>query len=71
LRWDNARWRQDDTLQAFDLARHVCREAAAECEKRRRKRRRIPKNHDRASRERWMMSDKSVSEAGFLSAMEG
>ncbi len=31
LAWDGARWRFDDTLNAFDLARHVCREAAAEC----------------------------------------
>jgi putative DNA primase/helicase len=31
LLWDGARWREDDTLRAFDLARHVCREAAAEC----------------------------------------
>lgn len=27
------RWRYDDTLHAFDLARHICREAAGECEK--------------------------------------
>jgi putative DNA primase/helicase len=31
LAWDDARWRFDDTLHAFDLARHICREAAAEC----------------------------------------
>ena len=31
FRWDGARWRQDDTLYAYDLARLVCREAAAEC----------------------------------------
>jgi putative DNA primase/helicase len=31
LIWDGARWRFDDTLHAFDLARHVCREAAREC----------------------------------------
>jgi putative DNA primase/helicase len=31
LIWDGGRWRFDDTLRAFDLARHVCREAAAEC----------------------------------------
>jgi putative DNA primase/helicase len=30
FRWDGARWRQDDTLYAYDLARLVCREAAAE-----------------------------------------
>jgi P4 family phage/plasmid primase-like protien len=32
LRWDGTRWREDDTLQVFDLARKVCREAAVECE---------------------------------------
>ena len=26
-------WRLDDTLLAFDLARHICREASAECNK--------------------------------------
>jgi putative DNA primase/helicase len=31
FRWDGARWRQDDTLYAYDLARLVCREAAPEC----------------------------------------
>jgi putative DNA primase/helicase len=31
LRWDGTRWRDDDTLQVFDLARLICREAAAEC----------------------------------------
>jgi putative DNA primase/helicase len=31
LIWTGARWRFDDTLHAFDLARHVCREAAREC----------------------------------------
>ena len=31
FRWDGACWHQDDTLHAFDLARDVCREAAAEC----------------------------------------
>lgn len=30
-RWEGARWRQDDTLYAYDLARLVCREAATEC----------------------------------------
>jgi putative DNA primase/helicase len=30
LRWDGARWAADDRLGAFDLARAVCREAAAE-----------------------------------------
>jgi putative DNA primase/helicase len=33
LAWDGARWRFDDTLHAFDLARHICREAATECNK--------------------------------------
>ncbi len=33
LRWDGARWCFDDTLAAFDLARKVCREAAAQCNK--------------------------------------
>ena len=32
FRWDGARWQQDDTLYAYDRARLVCREAAAECE---------------------------------------
>lgn len=27
------RWATDETLKAFDLSRHVCREAAAECDK--------------------------------------
>lgn len=29
FRWTGVRWLQDDTLEAMDLARHVCREAAA------------------------------------------
>ncbi len=29
--WDGTRWKADDTLRAFDLARAICREAAAEC----------------------------------------
>lgn len=33
LRWDGQRWSFDDTLYAFDLARKVCREASAECNK--------------------------------------
>jgi putative DNA primase/helicase len=33
LEWDGARWRFDETLRAFDLARRVCREAASECNK--------------------------------------
>jgi putative DNA primase/helicase len=32
LRWDGKRWRKDDTLEVFDLARAICREAAVECE---------------------------------------
>lgn len=31
LRWDGTCWRFDDSLHAFDLARRICREAAAEC----------------------------------------
>jgi putative DNA primase/helicase len=31
LVWDGAVWRPDDTMQAFDLSRAVCRKAAAEC----------------------------------------
>lgn len=31
FRYDGTRWRQDDTLHAFDLARRICREASAEC----------------------------------------
>jgi D5 N terminal like len=31
--WDGRCWQYDDTLRAFDLAREVCREAAAECKK--------------------------------------
>jgi putative DNA primase/helicase len=27
--WDNSRWKQDDTLRALDLARQLCRTAAA------------------------------------------
>ncbi|MCX7371244.1 MAG: phage/plasmid primase, P4 family [Alphaproteobacteria bacterium] len=30
LRWDGARWSRDNTLAVFDLARNVCRDAAAE-----------------------------------------
>jgi putative DNA primase/helicase len=33
LRWDGARRCFDDTLYAFNLARQICREAAAECNK--------------------------------------
>jgi len=33
LAWDGTRWQFDDTLRAFDLARKVCRQAAAECSK--------------------------------------
>ena len=31
LSWTGTHWELDDTLAAFDLARFVCREAAAEC----------------------------------------
>jgi putative DNA primase/helicase len=31
FRYDGTRWRQDDTLHTFDLARRICREASAEC----------------------------------------
>lgn len=31
LRWTGREWKHDDTLEAFDLARAVCREAAARC----------------------------------------
>src|SRR5687768_479002 len=33
LTWDGRRWRPDETLAAFDFARHICRQAAAECNK--------------------------------------
>jgi putative DNA primase/helicase len=33
LSWDGSRWRFDDTLHADDLARAICREAVAECNK--------------------------------------
>jgi putative DNA primase/helicase len=32
LRWDGSRWAEDDTLRVFDLARAVCRAAAARAE---------------------------------------
>jgi putative DNA primase/helicase len=31
LIWHDGRWQFDDTLRAFDLARKICRQAAAEC----------------------------------------
>ena len=31
LIWDRSVWRFDETLQAFDLARSVCRQASSEC----------------------------------------
>ncbi|MDA8051508.1 MAG: phage/plasmid primase, P4 family [Rhodospirillales bacterium] len=31
-RWTGTVWREDDTLRVFDLARSICREAAAQCE---------------------------------------
>jgi putative DNA primase/helicase len=33
MHWDGARWQPDETLAAFDRARVICREAAAECNK--------------------------------------
>src|ERR1700716_169044 len=33
LRYDGSRWAFEDTLAAFDFARKICREAAAECNK--------------------------------------
>ncbi|MGA2794795.1 MAG: phage/plasmid primase, P4 family [Roseiarcus sp.] len=33
LSWTGTHWQFDDTLHAFDLARQVCREAAASCNK--------------------------------------
>lgn len=33
LSWTGTHWRFDDTLQAFDHARRICREAAAACNK--------------------------------------
>jgi Primase C terminal 2 (PriCT-2)/D5 N terminal like/RepB DNA-primase from phage plasmid len=33
LQWDGTRWITDDTVFAFDLARKICREAAAQCNK--------------------------------------
>jgi putative DNA primase/helicase len=33
LSWDGTRWQFDDTLAAYDLARKVCRVAAAKCNK--------------------------------------
>jgi len=29
--WDGTRWRREDTLRAFDIARAICREEAARC----------------------------------------
>ena len=33
LVWDAMRWRFEDTLAAFDMARKICREAAHKCNK--------------------------------------
>lgn len=33
LAFDGTRWDFDDTLHAFDLARAICREVAADCDK--------------------------------------
>src|SRR4051812_9980957 len=30
LSWDGMRWRFDNTLHAFDRARHICREASSQ-----------------------------------------
>jgi putative DNA primase/helicase len=34
LGYDGTRWAHDETLHAFDRARAICREAAADCDKR-------------------------------------
>lgn len=31
MRWDGKRWAEDDTLNVFDSARVICREASSEC----------------------------------------
>jgi P4 family phage/plasmid primase-like protien len=31
FRWDGARWKQEDTLHAFDIARAICRDEAVRC----------------------------------------
>jgi putative DNA primase/helicase len=31
MRWDGARWADDDTLHVFDQCRYICRSASAEC----------------------------------------
>ena len=33
LSYDGTRWARDDTLHAFDRARAICREIAADCER--------------------------------------
>jgi putative DNA primase/helicase len=33
MKFEGARWQFDETLHAFDLARHVCRDAASQCDK--------------------------------------
>src|SRR5262245_4233340 len=33
LRLEGSRWRYDDTLKAFDLVRHTCRDVAKDCGK--------------------------------------
>jgi len=33
LKWDGGRWHFEDTLAAFDFARAICRETAAQCNK--------------------------------------
>ena len=48
LRYDGRRWEFDETLLAFDLARKICRQAAAECNKKDGGSRRAPRGNDRA-----------------------
>jgi putative DNA primase/helicase len=31
--WTGTRWRSEDTLRAFELARRICRSASADCDK--------------------------------------
>src|SRR3954452_3043002 len=33
MRWDGTVWRPDATRYVFDLARRICRQASAECDK--------------------------------------
>src|SRR5437763_11310357 len=46
FRWDGICWQSDDTLMAFDFARHICRAAAVKCkEQRDRKSTRLNSSH--------------------------